>query len=110
MLASNGNGCCADHHFDNQRLEAVIARFQSTADAASLSEIVELAQPRALTLIRFNGTTSYRSESELLSDVNYKLLRSVAKFDPSKGSAFTYISKIIDSSLRTSVTSPQELG
>ena len=54
MLASNGNGCCADHHFDNQRLEAVIARFQRTGDTASLTEIVELSQPRALTLIRFS--------------------------------------------------------
>jgi hypothetical protein len=57
---------------------------------------------------RFNGTCQYRSEDELLSDVNFKLIRSVAKFDPSKGSAFTFVSKIIDSSLRTSVTATRK--
>jgi hypothetical protein len=98
------NGGCAEPHFDNARLEAVIARFQSTGDASSLSEIITLSEQRALTLIRFNGTACYRTESELLSDVHFKLLRSVGKFDPSKGTAFTFISKIIDSSLRTSVT------
>lgn len=100
MLASNGNG----QHLNNAKLEEVIIRFQRTGDASSLGEIVALSQQRALTLIRFNGTTSYRSEVELLSDINFKLMRSVRNFDPNKGSAFTFVSKIIDSSLRTSVS------
>jgi hypothetical protein len=99
-MFTNGGG---DPHFDNARFEQVVARFQK-GDANALAEIVELTQPRAETLIRFYKTNHYRSEAELLSDVNFKLIRSVAKFDPSKGSAFTFISKIIDSSLRTSVT------
>jgi hypothetical protein len=105
MFASNG---CAEPHFDNVRLEEVIGRFQREGDAASLSEIVELSQKRALMLIRFNGTTCYCTENELLSDVNYKLLRAVAKFDPRKGSAFTFVSKIIDSSLRARVTATRK--
>jgi hypothetical protein len=100
-MFTNGNG--DGSHFDNPRFEEVVVRFQK-GDTAALAEIVELAQSRALTLIRFNGTTSYRTESELLSDINFKLLRTVGKFDPRKGTAFTYVSKIIDSSLRTSVT------
>jgi hypothetical protein len=102
MVTPNGEG--NQQHFDNARLEAVIARFQRNGDASSLNEIVQLSQQRALTLIRFNGTTSYGTESELLSDINYKLLRSVRKFDPSKGSAFTFISAVITSTLKTSVT------
>jgi hypothetical protein len=103
MVTGNGNGN-AEPHFNNARLEECIGRFQREGDAASLSEIVELSQPRAETLIRFHNTHHYRSEDELLSDINFKLLRSIAKFDPAKGSGFTYVSKIIDSSLRTSVT------
>jgi hypothetical protein len=100
MFASNGEG---SQHFDNARFEQVVARFQREGDVASLTKIVELSKRRALTLIRFNGTACYRTEAELLSDINFKLLRSIHKFDPRKGSGFTYISKIIDSSLRTSV-------
>jgi hypothetical protein len=103
-MSGNGNGCCADHHFDNARLEACIARFQRSGDTRHLGEIITLSEQRALVLIRHHHTACYCSEPELLSDVHLKLIRSVAKFDPSKGSAFTYVSKVIDSSLRTRVT------
>jgi hypothetical protein len=69
-----------------------------------MTEIVTLAEKRALTLIRFNGTTRYCSESELLSDINFKLLTSIGRFDPAKGSAFTFVSCIIQNSLHSSVT------
>src|SRR6516162_11150944 len=90
-------------HLDNGRLEEVIARYQTKGDAESLGEIVRLSQTRAQTLIRFYQTTRYRPEDELLSDVNWKLLRSVSKFDPAKGSAFTFVSQVIWSALSTSV-------
>jgi hypothetical protein len=101
MFTSNG---CTEPHFNNAGLERAIACFQAQGDVQSLSEIVRLVQPRAETLIRFYKTSHYRPEDELLSDINHKLLRSVTQFDPAKGSAFTYVSKIIDSSLRTSVS------
>jgi hypothetical protein len=55
--------------------------YQSQGDAGSLGEIVRLSQDRALTLIRFYKTTRYRSEDELLSDDNFRLIRAVEKFD-----------------------------
>jgi hypothetical protein len=72
-------------HFDNHKLEGLLADYQRNGDLESLSAIVNLAQPRAQTLIRFYKTTRYRREDELLSDVNLKLLRAVNKFDPAKG-------------------------
>jgi hypothetical protein len=96
------NGC--EPHFDNAALEQCIFRFQK-GDAHALTQIVALSEQRARVLVRHYGTHHYKSESELLSDINYKLLRSVGRFDPSKGSAFTFISAVITSTLRTSVTS-----
>jgi hypothetical protein len=90
-------------HCDNTQLEQAIARFQS-GDAGSLGEIVQLVEPRALTLVRFHKTNHYRSEDELLSDVNYQLVRNVGKFDPARGSAFTFVSTLIWNVLRTIVT------
>jgi hypothetical protein len=68
-------------HCDNDKLEQFIASYQTQGDAESPSEIIRLTQKRALTLIRFNGTARYCTESELLSDVNYKLLKAVGRFD-----------------------------
>jgi len=91
-------------HCDNTQLEQAIAHYQARGDAASLGEIVRLVEPRALTLVRFHKTNRYQSESELLSDINFKLMRSIGRFDSAKGTAFSFVSKIIDSSLRTSVS------
>jgi hypothetical protein len=90
-------------HCDNAQLEAAIFRYQG-GDAGSLGEVIRLAQPRATTLIRFYKTHLYKAEDELLSDVNFKLLRAVRKFNPSKGSAFSFISTVITSALQTTVT------
>jgi hypothetical protein len=103
----DGNGA-TEPHCDNARLEACIFRFQREGDATALGEIIELSQRRALTLIRFNGTTGYCSEPELLSDVNYKLIRSIRKFDPARGNAFSYVSAVITSTLKTSVTAQRK--
>jgi hypothetical protein len=104
MFRSKHNPAGAIAHLDNGRLEEVIARYQAGGDAASLGEIVALTQDRARTLIYFNRTTRYCPENELLSDVNYKLLKAVGKFDAGKGSAFTYLSCLIQNALRTSVS------
>jgi DNA-directed RNA polymerase specialized sigma24 family protein len=91
-------------HLDNAQLEEIIARYQARGDAGSLSEIIRLTRDRALTLIRFHKTTRYGSEAELLSDVHFKLLRAVDKFDYSKGSAFTFVSRVVTNALCTSVS------
>jgi hypothetical protein len=57
-----------------------------------------------LTLIRFHKTTRYGSEDELLSDINFKLLRAVGKLDPAKGSAFTFLSSLIQNTLHATVS------
>jgi hypothetical protein len=91
------------HHFDNDGLERLIAEHQ-TGNPSALSEIVRLTQPRAEALIRFHKTTKYKPEDELLSDVNYRLVKNVGKFNPARGSAFTFISALIWNTLRSNVT------
>src|SRR6516162_8767123 len=103
MFTSTHNPNGSSPHLDNAQLEQAIGRYQAQGDTESLGEIVRLTQTRAQTLIRFYNTTKYRPEDELLSDVNWKLLRSVSKFDPAKGSAFTFVSQVIWSALSTSV-------
>jgi hypothetical protein len=89
----------ATPHFNNEAITELIQRFQ-LGDRDALAQIVTSAEKRAKVLIRFNGATQYRSEPELLSDIHFKLVRSVAKFNPARGSAFSYISCLIENELR----------
>lgn len=76
-------------HCDNARIESLISDYQTTGDIRTLATIVDLTQDRARALIKFRKTNRYAAEDELLSDVNFKLIRAVDKFDREKGSAFT---------------------
>jgi hypothetical protein len=103
MFTSKHNPLGTTPHLDNGHLEAAIARFQG-GDAGSLAEVIRLVEPRATTLIRFHKTHHYRPEDELLSDVNFKLLKSIGRFDAQRASAFSFVSAVITSTLQTSVT------
>ena len=93
----------AINHFDNAGLEKLIATHQN-GDPSALGAIVEQVQERARTLIRFHHTTKYQPEDALLSDINFRLVRNVGKFDSARGSAFTFVSALIWNTLRTVVT------
>jgi hypothetical protein len=98
----------ASPHCDNNKLEDAIARYQTQGDAGSLSEIISLTEDRALTLIRFYKTTRYQREDELLSDINFKLLKAVGNFNRERGHAFSFISHVVTNTLRTSVTNARK--
>jgi hypothetical protein len=99
-MSTNGS---TEPHFNNERFTRAVIRLQS-GNTNALGDIIELSQRRALTLIRHYGTAGYCTEGELLSDVNFKLMRSIRKFNPSKGSGFTFLSQLITNTLRTRVT------
>ena len=94
----------ASPHCDNNKLEEAINRYQTKGDVGSLGEIIKLTQDRALTLMRFYKTTRYQREDELLSDVNFKLLKAVGSFNPERGHTFSFLSHVVTNALRTSVT------
>jgi hypothetical protein len=96
----NGTG---GEHLDNSKLEECIFHYQQ-GDSGALSTIVELVQPRITALVRFHRTDQYRSEDELRSDANFKLMRSIGRFDARRASGFSFVSRIIETSLRTAVS------
>jgi hypothetical protein len=108
MFTSKHNPAGTSPHFDNEGVTELIGRYQALGDPEALAGIVTKAQERAKTLIRFFGTARHLSEPELLSDINFKLLRTIAKFDPAKGTAFTFLSQVISTSLCTSVSNARK--
>src|SRR6516162_30759 len=61
-----------------------------------------------LVVWKLDRLTRSLSENELLIDVNFKLMRSIGRFDPTKGSAFSFVSAVITSTLQTSVTNTRK--
>jgi hypothetical protein len=56
------------------------------------------------TLIRFNGSGRHVPESELVSNVRWKLIRALPRFDASRGSAFSFVSHVAMNEIRSAVT------
>jgi hypothetical protein len=101
----NGDGVM---HCNSDAIEAALQDYQSSGSTAALDNFLAMAQERALTLIRYNHVTRYRSEAELMSDINFRLLKAARTFNPSRGSGFTYLSAIVTNVLRTNVTSARK--
>ena len=92
-------------HFDNERVR------HRSGDPEALAGIVALSRERTLALIRFHGSHRYLPECELVSNVTWKLVRSVHRFDPARGSsAFTFMSCLIENELRSSVTRARRMA
>ena len=94
----------ANHHFDNEQVTTLICRYQSCGDQEALAGVLAAAQQRTLTLSRFYGADRYLSEGELTSNVTWKLLRGLHRFDAWRGRAFSFISTVAMNEVRTGVT------
>jgi hypothetical protein len=103
----NGGGSM---HLDNAAIESALADYKTSRSQTALTQVISLAQQRALTLIRSNHVTRYRTEDELMSDINFKLIRAVDTFDTARGSGFTFVSAVIWNVLRTNVTSARKIA
>ena len=97
-------------HLDNGAIEEAIGKYKHTGSTAALSTVLTLARERIQTLIRFNATARYVSEPELVADVNYKIIRSIHKFDSARGSGFTFVSMLALNVLRSNVTAARKLA
>jgi hypothetical protein len=103
---SNGNG----HFFDNTAVEALIRDYQATSCPNTLGEIISRCAPVALSLIRSKATMRHEELDELMAIVNGKLLRSLPRYRPERGSAFAFVSKLTVNMLATTVTHRKKMA
>jgi hypothetical protein len=96
--------------FDSEAVETLIADYQRTGSVQILGQIIERSQPIFVSLIRSRHTFQYQDEHELLSIVNRKLLVSLPQYDPHRGTAFTFVSRLTLNMLCTSVTLQKKLA
>jgi hypothetical protein len=50
-----------------------------------------LSATKSRNVDKISSNEPLQSEAELISDINCKLLRSVGKFNPERGSAFSFV-------------------
>jgi hypothetical protein len=92
------------HFFDSTRVETLIADYKLTGSRQILGQIVQECRPVALSLIRSKCTFAYECEDDLISAIDGKLCRSVGRYDPARGRAFSFITRLSINMLATNVT------
>lgn len=109
-LADNISRLDNGNFFDSKAVETLIGNYQHDRSLEVLGEIVRHCEPIALSLIRSRSTMAYEAEDELLSSVYRKLMVSVLQFDRTRGSAFSFVSKLTLNMLATNVTHRKKLA
>lgn len=93
--------------FDSARAEELIAGWRETGDLGTLGDILELARPLIQVECRKRKTDEYYELEELISVIQIKLMRVLKDFDRARGSAYTFVSRVIWSHSCTLVTERQ---
>jgi DNA-directed RNA polymerase specialized sigma24 family protein len=90
-------GVNGQHYFDSARARAWIEEFNRCGDMEAINELLRHVEPLAKSILEYRCTNRYESVDELLSQIRIKLWRSARLYDRAKGSAFSFVSRIIQS-------------
>jgi hypothetical protein len=83
--------------FDSDLAEALIRRHNETggADITNLDALLRHVEPLARSILEYRASTKFEELDELLSRVRLKLWRSLRLYDPTRGTAFSFVAKVI---------------
>jgi Sigma-70 region 2 len=96
-------GVNGTHYFDSTLARQLIESYNRSGDEGALCQFLEHAEPLICSIIQYRDTVRHESADELLSRVRIKLWRSVRLYDPAKGTAFSFVAKIIQTTLASAV-------
>src|SRR6516164_19472 len=89
-----GGGVNGHHYFDNRLAETLITRFNACADIDAVNQLLTHTEP----LVRSSNTDRRRGTRCLMKYFRgfaSSFLKSLRLYDPAKGSAFSFVAKII---------------
>jgi hypothetical protein len=96
--------------FDSAKVEAMICEYQRTGSTELLGAVISRCQPITESLIRSRATFTYEDEDELVSIVNAKLLKSLRQYSATRGTAFSFVSRLTVNMLATTVTYKRKMA
>jgi len=91
------------HYFDREYAGELIERYNLTGDQESLNQLLQHVEPLAKSILEYRCTTKHESMDELLSRIRIKVWKSARLYDASKGSAFSFIAKVISSTAASTI-------
>jgi hypothetical protein len=91
------------HYFNAAQARQWIESFNKTGNVESLNRLLKHVEPLAKSILEYRCTTKHELLDELLSRIRIKLWRSLRLYDPAKGSAFSFVAKVISSTSASAV-------
>jgi hypothetical protein len=91
------------YYFEPDYGEQLIATFNATGDIAVLNELLKYAEPLIDSILTYRGTYRYEATDELTQKIRLKIWKSLRLYDSAKGTAFSFISKIIASTTASAI-------
>jgi len=80
--------------FDSSYAARLIEEFNATGELAPLQELLVHCEELLRSQFEYRATTKYVPLAELMGTARVKIWRSLRLFDPARGSAFSFISRI----------------
>jgi hypothetical protein len=90
------NGSNGSHYFNSDYARTLIEEFNATGDE-TLNRFLTHAEPLIYSIIEYRNTIRHESADELLSRIRVKLWKSLRLYDPQKGTAFSFVARVIQS-------------
>jgi hypothetical protein len=94
----------APHYFNSNLARQWIESYNESGDSDALARLLAHAEPLARSIIEYRNTVRHESIDELLSRIRIKLWRSLKLYDPVKGTAFSFVAKVISSTSASMVS------
>jgi hypothetical protein len=89
--------------FNAEKVSSLMLDFQRTGDHRLFEGILKESTRLIKANIEEKRTTYYVASDELISRINLKLFKSVSHYDPGRGSAYSFVNKVIKTQLCSAV-------
>ena len=90
-------GANGQHYFNSDYARQLIETFNRCGDMQAINELLKHVEPLAKSILEYRNTTQHASVDELLSRIRIKLWRSLRLYDAERGTAFSFVARIIQS-------------
>jgi hypothetical protein len=85
------------HYFNSNYARQLIETFNRGGDEQAINELLRHVEPLAKSILEYRCTNRYESVDELMSKIRVKIWKSARLYDPGKGTAFSFVARIIQS-------------
>jgi hypothetical protein len=87
----------ARSYFNSERAGQWIEDWNKQGNMDSLNRLLEHARPLICSIVEYRATTKHEELDEIVQQIQIKLWRSLRLFDPSRGTSFSFVARVVSS-------------